>query len=150
MRIRIQGESDWCDPKLIRSAARWYAHHLMGPKLSSKISLTIRFQPGMKKTGVYAECHALGKSIHPRQFLINLDQHARRRPTLTTLAHEMTHVKQFALRELTYAGKDQVMRWRGETVRDDLPYWDQPFEIEAHGREIGLYHMWTDSLKSPK
>jgi len=29
-----------------------------------------------------------------------------------------------------------------------LDYWEQPWEIEAHGREKGLYYKFTDYMRS--
>jgi len=54
------------------------------------------------------------------------------RTMLTTLAHELIHVKQYA---------------RGELTQDNeagIDYWDRPSEIEAHGRETGLFIRWCE------
>lgn len=71
---------------------------------------------------------------------------------LKTLAHEMVHVKQYALRELTKnlvvsrGGKvSMVSYWKGEKYkakRKEDEYWDCPWEIEAYGREEGLYRRF--------
>ena len=48
----------------------------------------------------------------------------------------MVHVKQYARRELH---SDKHV-WMGKTVDpDDVNYWDRPWEIEAHGRPLGLF-----------
>ena len=63
----------------------------------------------------------------------------------------MVHVKQYARRELD--PNKEV--WMGKTYNPkDVNYWDLPWEIEAHGREVGLFvryceennlakHKWT-------
>jgi len=63
----------------------------------------------------------------------------------------MVHVKQFARNELyePSAKQGSRCRWKGEwlsprqkCVKD---YWDQPWEIEAHGRECGLFVRWAET-----
>ena len=54
---------------------------------------------------------------------------------LTTLAHELVHVKQYELGQLT------------QNNESDYNYWDKPSEIEAHGREIGLFITWAENHK---
>ena len=46
---------------------------------------------------------------------------------LSTLAHEMVHVKQFAKGELDPA----LSRWKSNKYCDKIEYWDQPWEKEA-------------------
>ena len=58
---------------------------------------------------------------------------------LKTLAHELVHVKQYLVGDLTW--RDKGMMWRGEMF---LPEYlteqlDTPYEIEAYGREKGLF-----------
>ena len=38
-------------------------------------------------------------------------------------------------------------RWQGEWLATDPDYWDQPWEIEAHGRECGLFVRWAEENK---
>jgi len=51
----------------------------------------------------------------------------------------MVHVKQYArgeLRENYGVGKHL---WKGAWVNSNIDYYDLPWEIEAHGRETGLF-----------
>lgn len=147
MEIEIRGRSDKANLDQLRNAAEWYAQRLMGPRLSPNIFLLIRFRKNLlNRRNIWAECSPLERGANPRSFEINLDAHAGNRTTLITLAHEMVHVKQFARRELVEIKKDTVFKWYGERYEDDVVYWEQPWEIEAHGREIGLYVMWRESL----
>ena len=76
-----------------------------------------------------------------REFEIELDCTQKLRPLLETLAHEMVHVKQFARRELHPA----TDTWYGKTYNPKkISYWDLPWEIEAHGRECGLFIRWAE------
>lgn len=56
------------------------------------------------------------------------------RTLLTTVAHEMVHVKQYELGQLT------------QTNEQNIDYWDKPSEIEAHGRETGLFIRWAETV----
>ena len=57
---------------------------------------------------------------------------------LKTLAHELVHVKQYVMGELTY--RTHGMVWKKETYSPDniFEYFETPYEIEAYGREKGL------------
>jgi len=65
------------------------------------------------------------------------------RKKLLTVAHEMVHVKQFTRKELTHTTKLAVKSWKGKNYHDSQ-YWDCPWEIEAYGRELGLFTMWVE------
>lgn len=76
-----------------------------------------------------------------RQFEIELDRSLSQRKLLETLAHEMVHVKQYARRELHPVNDT----WCGKTYNPKkTSYWDLPWEIEAHGRELGLFIRWAE------
>jgi hypothetical protein len=67
-----------------------------------------------------------------------------------TVAHEMVHVKQYARREITdyvhsngVASKAKYWKWKDRMVSDATDYWDLPWEIEANGRECGLFIRWA-------
>ena len=75
-----------------------------------------------------------------RTFEIEVDRSLPLRKLLTTVAHEMVHVKQYARKELK-----EDYNWLGKTYAPTkVSYWDQPWEIEAHGREIGLFVRWAE------
>lgn len=69
-------------------------------------------------------CH-----LEDEEFEIEIKRTLRLRDLLITLAHELVHVKQYI---------------KGEIVNDDTDYWDRPHEIEAHGRETGLFIRWVE------
>ena len=78
--------------------------------------------------------HSLGGCIQMEEgeYRIDLDRSARLKTMLTTLAHELVHVKQYECGELT------------QHSEDNIPYWDKPSEIEAYGREVGLFITWVE------
>ena len=76
-----------------------------------------------------------------RQFEIEVDRTQSLRLLLETVAHEMVHVKQYARRELHPVNNT----WCGKTYNPaKTSYWDLPWEIEAHGREVGLFVRWCE------
>jgi hypothetical protein len=59
----------------------------------------------------------------------------------------MVHVKQYARREL-HPSKEA---WLGKTINPKkVSYWDLPWEIEAHGREVGLFVRYCEENKLGK
>ena len=59
----------------------------------------------------------------------------------------MVHVKQYARRELN--PNKEV--WLGKTYNPkSISYWDLPWEIEAHGREVGLFIRYCEENKLAK
>ena len=79
-----------------------------------------------------------------RTFEIEIDRSQKLRPLLETVAHEMVHVKQFARREM----HPSMDTWYGKTYNPKkVSYWDLPWEIEAHGREVGLFIRWVEKNK---
>ena len=116
-------------------------------KLMPKMNLDITVNL-CKPTGAMGYCL---EADDKRTFELEIDKSQSLRALLETVAHEMVHVKQYARRELD--PNKEV--WMGKTYNPkDVNYWDLPWEIEAHGREVGLFvryceennlakHKWT-------
>jgi|TARA_B100001094_G_scaffold333339_1_gene410890 hypothetical protein len=87
----------------------------------------------------------------PREFNIEINKSTRLRRMLETVAHELVHAKQFARGELYWSCVKGQNRWQGEwlsnTKKAVKDYWDNPWEIEAHGRECGLFVRWAQQEK---
>ena len=79
--------------------------------------------------------HSLGGcvSLDDNEYEIDIKRSLRMRDMLTTLAHELVHVKQYELGQLDHDAESQY------------DYWDKPSEIEAHGRETGLFITWAEA-----
>ena len=73
--------------------------------------------------------------VDANEYEIDIKRSLRMRDMLVTLAHELVHVKQYELGQLT------------QDNEDDYDYWDKPSEIEAHGRETGLFVRWAEQNK---
>jgi hypothetical protein len=75
-----------------------------------------------------------------RTFEIEVDSRACLKEQLRTIAHEMVHVKQYARGELG----SELSTWYNKSYNTDkVDYWERPWEIEAHGWELGLFINWT-------
>ena len=57
---------------------------------------------------------------------------------LKTLAHELVHVKQYLVGDLSW--RDKGMLWKGEVFAPEYltDHLETPYEVEAYGREKGL------------
>jgi len=96
------------------------------------------------KDNNYGYCLPVDDSAHPKEFEIEVNKSMRLRRLLETVAHELVHVKQFARGELYESTRQGKHRWQGEWLDEDPDYWDRPWEIEAHGREVGLFVRWAE------
>jgi len=97
------------------------------------------------------------KTINPRKFKIVIDPYRLREDDwgrelnysewvsriLRTLAHEMVHIKQYVMSELTF--KREKMCWKNEVIGDmtEDQYYCSPHEVEAYGKEKWLQLGYT-------
>jgi hypothetical protein len=71
---------------------------------------------------------------------------------MMNVGHEMIHIKQYLNNEL-FDYVDGKARYKGQVFHtghsDDLEkYFDSPWEIEAYGREYGLYKVFVKKIKA--
>ena len=138
---------------VVRSAAKWYADKLMGKRLSSNIRCNLDFiQDYESDSGTMGTCIWEDDHVRPREFSIELDSSMSPTTILQNLAHEMVHVKQWARGELKDVMRGySLCKWKGMVVdTDKVEYYDSPWEIEAFGREYGLYVRWRDQYSPVK
>lgn len=95
---------------------------------------------GMKRDGVYGWCDiSTERMSRPRKFMIELQSNMPRDLYISTLFHELIHVKQWVRGELSFrAGK---MLYDGENV-SQWDYDKQPHEVEAHSKEKVLTKIY--------
>jgi hypothetical protein len=119
----------------IKRAAIFYAQELISSKMLENVFVKVKFDKTLDAYG-YASVEEYNNSGKPREFLIELHPYVSGYDILKTLAHEMVHVKQYVYGETNEA----MTRWKGQRVdADTIDYWIQPWEIEAHGYEAGLF-----------
>lgn len=88
-----------------------------------------------------------------RKFRINLFEDLSYKKLMNTIAHELTHVKQFMREELDVYHNGHIL-WKNELIDEkDFDYLDLPYEIEARGYEFSLttrYELFKKHLKKSK
>ena len=121
--------------KYVESITEFCIETLMPRVRSLDITITLS-----SPKGAMGFCQELDTN---REFELEIDRKLTLRKMLETVAHEMVHVKQYARRELGHNYK-----WHGKTYSPEkVSYWDLPWEIEAHGRELGLFVRWCELHK---
>lgn len=147
MQVHIRGFRDREMTSLLKDAAEFYAKKLMHKNLTNYLQIDII----RKKldTRVDGFCEIVDPEYKPRIFTIEINSNIRKkRDVFETLAHEMVHVKQYATRELVYPARGNYQRWMGFDYNDgEVDYWDEPWEIEAYGRSVGLFSRFVDQYK---
>ena len=139
--------------KDIELASWYYAEKLMGKRLMAGLEININL-----KTDLLTEEGHEGTAIwdddgyRPKEFTINLDTTVNFRNLLINLAHEMVHVKQWAKDEMyEYMNTMGMVRFKGERIHlEETDYWDYPWEIEAYGRQLGLFIRFCEDTGRSK
>ena len=139
--------------QLAESMVRFCCNKLM-PRMHN-LSIDVRIR-SFGKDDSYGYCLTDddADTSRPREFVIDINKNVRLRRMLETVAHEMVHLKQFARGELYESTAQGRHRWHGEWLsnrrKSVMDYYDQPWEIEAHGREVGLFIRWAEKYKFGK
>ena len=123
----------------VKRAALFYANELMSKKVLKNLYVQIIFNEKINVCG-YAEITEYNLAGKPRGFEIEINPTIGATEILKTVAHEMAHVKQYVYCETN----DTLTKWKDKRVDSDtIDYWVQPWEIEAHGYELGLFQMFA-------
>ena len=136
-----------CPPKVkpdaIKDAVRFYASVLMHKNLVKNLGVIVTFDDN----GLDGSCTINDDFVKPREFIVQVNPKRSVKEIFCALAHEMVHVKQYATSESkNYERQPWMVRYRGEMVNTNTTsYWDQPWEIEAYGRELGLYVRFLEN-----
>ena len=148
MLLNIKG-SNKAFRKLVEHATWFYAEKLMGKRLISGLEITINLKKNLLDDDEN-EGNAIWEDdgYRPKEFTIELDSTAKIRNLLITLAHEMVHVKQWAKNEMyEYLNTMGMVRFKGEKIHlKKTEYWDYPWEIEAYGKQLGLFVRFCEHM----
>lgn len=138
------------DKALLKEAAEFFAHQLMDPRMVRNLTIDLEVRQNLNVDG---ECVDEDGVRNPRWFTIGLKSQDIDE-MIKVLGHEMVHVKQHAKNELqsgimtlTRGGLRMSSKWQGELWKPkakECPYYDSPWEIEAYGREVGLFQKWLN------
>lgn len=135
MQVKVYNCPDkYFKPYIVRATEFFAKELLPNSRIRNNCLTKIRFDANLIN---YGSCGAEGYNTRnqPREFLIEIHPGLGAAVILSTLAHEMVHVKQLIFGETN----DELSMWRGKRIdADKVDYWEHPWEIDAHGREAGL------------
>ena len=78
-----------------------------------------------------------------RNFIIEVNKNVSIKDFVSTIIHEMVHVKQYARNEMN--GDD--MRWKSKIIPEDTDYMDLPWEKEAYRLEAKFIKLiWEENI----
>jgi hypothetical protein len=138
MRVNIHDPVSPAHAGILHYAATFYGQTLL-PVKYKRITLDIYCRSNIGETE--AETTWEDSNILPNEYVIRFSRKIKNMKRIVqTLAHEMVHVKQFAKGEMYDHINSYTIRWKRNTYNlKEMSYWDYPWEIDAYGRELGLY-----------
>lgn len=130
----------------IRSLIKFCANKLLTEGINDELKITVILDANLYKDEKHVGFAVWDDERHKaREFTLEVDTKSSFRNIVKTIAHEMVHVKQWAKGEFfEYANKDDIYFFNKKQYdAKKLDYWDQPWEIEAYGRQPGLVYRWV-------
>jgi hypothetical protein len=127
--------------KLIREMAHYCAKKLMTVQLRTQVTINFVITKDLylteKVQGLsWIDC----EEYRPKKFKIQVEHESKLRPLLETVAHEMVHIKQWASGDMyEYSDGNRTRYKKKQYNNQKIDYWDSPWEVEAHGKEVGLF-----------
>lgn len=156
MKLQIEGGTK-LHQKHCRQFVRFFSNRFFSKDLNKQISVKLKF---VKKSLIAyeddcANVEWMDNNRQPRKFVINIytPPKVTLRYIISTLAHEMVHVKQFVKNELIDLPSTDynVSVFKNKKYNiNKVSYYDQPWEIEAYGRERGLTREYLEKVKLAK
>ena len=150
MHITLIDQPSKVDPIMIFESLTHFGETMMSKRLLRNIEIRVVIVKGLiRRDKIDADCVWEDINIRPREFTIRIDSGMGKKRTLLALAHEMVHVKQYALGQLKdYLRDSSVCSWLDERhSKTDGGYFTWPWEVEAHGMESELYLGFNKSQK---
>lgn len=145
MKVYVHDPRSHLQAGILHYASSFYGQYLL-PVKHKRIALHIYCQESIGDTE--AETVWMDSNILPNEYEIKFSKKIKNmRRIVQTLAHEMVHVKQFAKGEMYDHINSDTIRWKRNTYNiKEINYWDYPWEIDAYGREMGLYVRLKDKF----
>jgi hypothetical protein len=130
---------------LVESIAVFSGYYLMTDKTADKLEIDIELMGNLyKECGSLADVVYEDNNFRPKEYTLRVDKTFTLRRMLESIAHEMVHISQFATGRWVELENTKTTRFDGKEYKKMPKYWDRPWEIEAHGREVGLFLQWVD------
>jgi len=141
MDINITGRINAQTKRQFKEAVMYYVGRLMTSQMLKNITIDVSIRKNVENNDEgFCEVVGWNSLSKPRDFKVVIKKDESVRKMLMTLAHEIVHVKQYAVGELS----ENHASWRGKRINEDVDYWESPWEIEAFGRERGLYTLFCE------
>ena len=148
MLITTIGSPNKTNILLCKKAVEFYGQRLLTSNLYSRISLELDFNSEDMDKDIYGYCEWNFENYRPKNFTITIHPNLNKKQTLLVLAHEMVHLKQYAKGEMKDYMRKHKVKFNNKIYNyEKIDYWEQPWEIEAHGREKGLYYYFINQEK---
>ena len=148
MLITTIGSPNKTNILLCKKAVEFYGQRLLTSNLYSRISLELDFNSEDMGKDIYGYCEWNFDNHRPKDFTITIHPNLNKKQTLLVLAHEMVHLKQYAKGEMKDYMRKHKVKFNNKIYNyEKIDYWEQPWEIEAHGREKGLYYYFINKEK---
>lgn len=143
MELNITGPATEKQREMIVRAVDFFLDLLMTRRLKETLYIDLELAKGLEdREGVCGDATWEDDPVRPKDFSVRVHWNGKKdfAKTLETLAHELVHVKQFARGEMRDLSSVAKVTWNGKRYdRAEVDYWDLPWEVEAHGREKGLF-----------
>jgi len=137
--LNNHGHSDERFNEYVQRASQFYAEQLFPKQLLRHLVVSVKFNKHLDAFG-YTSVEKRNTKGAAREFLIELHPYISGKEILKTLAHEFVHVKQYVYGELN----EEQTQWQGQSFDSDaVDYYELPWEIEAYGREAGLWNNFA-------
>jgi hypothetical protein len=155
MIISIKNDPYKIEKAVVRKAVKFFSNSLISTRLSKTLSVKIIFTKGFNKnTKCIATCMWVDNNVRPKKFEIEIDANLSANQTIRAIAHEMVHLKQYATGQMKDLFSNDSTKWEGK-IHENISemndnYWTYPWEIEAYGREVGLFVLYSKYIKEEK
>jgi hypothetical protein len=153
MKIYLRRNSPELSRKEAKYAINYISSLLMSRQLCNNLILHIEFIGAFDddfKRYDQGDCIWLDDNDSPREFHIRLNSTLSREDLLSTLAHELVHVKQWALNEKKNLARypAYIVKWKKRIVNEYnfQTTHDFPWEKEAYRKEPRLYQSYCEHL----
>ena len=117
---------------LVYKIVAWYLKKVL-PRVRT-LDITVKLTRCMEKSNAMGYCLELDDH---KTFEIELDKNLRLYDTVSTLCHELTHLRQYYRKEMVNLNYGRV-RWKKKTYKESLSYEKRPWEKEAFKIETQL------------
>ena len=117
--------------ELAHKVVGWYLKKML-PRYRT-IEITVKLTNCMSRDGAYGYCMQYGD----REYEIEVDKSLRLYDLVSTLTHELNHLKQYVRNEMVSLDGNYI-RWKKKVYPTSMSYADYPWEKEAFRLERQL------------